>query len=732
METFPEVLKSAERLIYLKTVDSHQTVMLPAFTVEQTEELSKLPLAETPRPSLSAPQRDDSERLPPRSSAEDSSSNGDLTLRSYTTVLLGSTSVRVPSQFFQIESSDEESSSSLENNEFSSSGEDNLRDNESCPMLETLEKLHVESSHEVLKVAGRLDHHETLDSYQTHVLPTLTVEQTEDLSRLTVADSARPSFSVSRKNDPEKALFSSSSDNSFTSSSSEDVPIQSYRTALSDPLRFQIPSKFFEIESSDKESSCSFEDNELLSASEGNLHDNDKESRSYLEGTAFSPADEDDSPHKESFPKRYIKENVQNEMVIPVMKTDDRPLLPVAIMDASAVEEPGLASPKESQFAAGSSSNSFLDVDFLQQSKEADLLTEIYGVETRDRTLTEVPSVLPSDLSSRTVSKVPPQRSRISKVGRKFKKIFEIGKSKNRHKELQKLEPEGDSSDFDGKTKEPPTSSHRGIGHPTSHSSVSTLRDNWPFLAVAVETTESSILHSKGIAPSGQDSISSDVASSSANMHASAVETERPAPVQSSIPRDRGILTTDDAAITQRVNEMISTIVKNARAALECKLKDEISEPPCSLLDAATTQRINAMIKTIVSHARGALQYQLKENSSLDQPMKSNCESLLLATESSASPIIKESALCTVESLPGNLECLLQLEEIPSWTYHPDTWKESEVKISPAAPENINVEEDTEKLQGAGSSVASPNRASSEQSHDDLTNNSTVLRAQED
>ena len=599
VETFPEVLKSAERLIYLKTVDSHQTVMLPAFTVEQTEELSKLPLAETPRPSLSAPQRDDSERLPPRSSAEDSSSNEDVTLRSYTTVLLGSTSVRVPSQFFQIESSDEESSSSLENNEFSSSGEDNLRDNESCPMLETLEKLHVESSHEVLKVAGRLDHHKTLDSYQTHVLPTLTVEQTEDLSRLTVADSARPSFSVPRKNDPEKALFSSSSDNSFTSSSSEDVPIRSYRTALGDSLWF------------------------------------------------------------------------------------------------------------------------------------------------------------------------------------------------------------------------------------------------------ALETTESSILHSKGIAPSGQDSISSDVASSSANLYASAVETERPAHVQSSIPRDRGILTTDDAAITQRVNEMISTIVKNARAALECKLKDEISEPPCSLsdavttqrinemintivnnaraalkyklkdaemslceqsmksssessllatepflspnakdslsiiteisqgnlectlqdisrrpssetsfspflvenretagqeppcslLDAATTQRINAMIKTIVSHARGALQYQLKENSSLDQPMKSNCESLLLATESSASsasPIIKESASCTVESLPGNLECLLQLEEIPSWTYHPDTWKESEVKISPAAPENINVEEDTEKLQGAGSSVASRNRASSEQSHDDLTNNSTVFRAQED
>lgn len=596
VETFPEVLKSAERLIYLRTVDSHQTVMLPAFTVEQTEELSKLPLAETPRPSLSAPQRDDSQRLPPRSSAEDSSSNEDVTLRSYTTVLLGSTSVRVPSQFFQIESSDEESSSSLENNEFSSSGEDNLRDNESCPMLETLEKLHVESSHEVLKVAGRLDHHKTLDSYQTHVLPTLTVEQTEDLSRLTVADSARPSFSVPRKNDPEKALFSSSSDNSFTSSSSEDVPIRSYRTALGDPLWF------------------------------------------------------------------------------------------------------------------------------------------------------------------------------------------------------------------------------------------------------ALETTESSILHSKGIAPSGQDSISSDVASSSANLYASAVETERPAPVQSSISRDRGILTTDDAAITQRVNEMISAIVKNARAALECKLKDEISEPPCSLsdavttqrinemintivnnaraalkyklkdaemslceqsmksssessllatepflspnakdslsiiteisqgnlectlqdisrrpssetsfspflvenretagqeppcslLDAATTQRINAMIKTIVSHARGALQYQLKENSSLDQPMKSNCESLLLATESSASPIIKESASCTVESLPGNLECLLQLEEIPSWTYHPDTWKESEVKISPAAPENINVEEDTEKLQGAGSSVASRNRASSEQSHDDLTNNSTVFRAQKD
>ena len=847
VETFPGVLKSAERLIYLKTVDSHQTVMRPAFTVEQTEDLSKLPLAETPRPSLSAPQRDDSERPPPRSSAEDSSSNEDVTLSSYTTVLLGSTSVRVPSQFFQIESSDKESSSSLENNEFSSSGEDNLRDNESYPMLETLEKLHVESSHEVLKVAGRLDHHKTLDSYQTHVLPTLTGEQTEDLSRLTVADSARPSFSVPRKNDPEKALFSSSSDYSFTSSASEDVPISSYRTALSDPLWFQIPSKFFQIESSDKESSCSFEDNEFLSASESNLSDNDKESRSYLEGTAFSPADEDDSPHKESFPKRYIQENVQNEMLIPVMKTDDRPLLPVAIMDASAVEEPGLASPKESQFAAGSSSHSFLDIDFLQQSKEADfnysISTELYGVEKRDRTLTEVPSsVLSSDLSPRTVSKVPPQRSRISEVGRKFKKIFKIGNSKNKHKELQKLEPEGDSSDFDGKTEEPPTSGHWGIGHPTSHSSVSTLRDNCPFLAVAVETTESSILHSKGIAPSGQDSISSDVASSSANLYASAIETERPATVQSSIPRDRGILTTDDAAITQRVNEMISTIVKNARAALECKIKDEISEPPCSLsdavttqrinemintivnnaraaskcklkdaemslceqsmkssskssllatepflspnakdslsiiteisqgnrectlqdisrrpssetsfspflaenretagqeppcslLDTATTRRINAMIKTIVSHARGALQYQLKENSSLDQPMKSNCESLLLATESSASPIIKESASCAVESLPGNLECLLQLEEIPSWTDHPDTWKESEVEISPAAPENINVEEDTEKLQGAGSSVASRNSTSSEESHDDLTNNPNVFRAQED
>lgn len=662
VETFPEVLKSAERLIYLKTVDSHQTVMLPAFTVEQTEELSKLPLAETPRPSLSAPQRDDSERLPLRSSAEDSSSNEDVTLRSYTTVLLGSTSVRVPSQFFQIESSDKESSSSLENNEFSSSGEDNLRDNESCPMLETLEKLHVESSHEVLKVAGRLDHHKTLDSYQTHVLPTLTVEQTEDLSRLTVADSARPSFSVPRKNDPEKALFSSSSDNSFTSSSSEDVPIQSYRTALNDPLWFQIPSKFFQIESSDEESSCSFEDNERLSASEGNLHDNDKESRSYLEGTAFSPADEDDSPHKESFPKRYIQKNVQNEMVIPVMKTDDRPLLPVAIMDASAVEEPGLASPKESQFAAGSSSHSFLDVDFLQQSKEADLLTEIYGVEKRDRTLTEVPSVLPSDLSSRTVSKVPPQRSRISKVGRKFKKIFEIGKSKNRHKELQKLEPEGDSSDFDGKTKEPPTSSHQGIGHPTSHSSVSTLRDNWPFLAVAVETTESSILHSKGIAPSGQDSISSDVASSSANLYASAVETERPAPVQSSIPRDRGILTTDDAAITQRVNEMISTIVKNARAALEYKLKDEISEPPCSLSDAVINQRINEMINTIVNNARAALKYKLKdaEMSLCEQSMKSSSESSLLATEPFQSPNAKDRLSIITEISQGNLECTLQ------------------------------------------------------------------------
>ena len=662
VETFPEVLKSAERLIYLKTVDSHQTVMLPAFTVEQTEELSKLPLAETPRPSLSAPQRDDSERLPLRSSAEDSSSNEDVTLRSYTTVLLGSTSVRVPSQFFQIESSDKESSSSLENNEFSSSGEDNLRDNESCPMLETLEKLHVESSHEVLKVAGRLDHHKTLDSYQTHVLPTLTVEQTEDLSRLTVADSARPSFSVPRKNDPEKALFSSSSDNSFTSSSSEDVPIQSYRTALNDPLWFQIPSKFFQIESSDEESSCSFEDNERLSASEGNLHDNDKESRSYLEGTAFSPADEDDSPHKESFPKRYIQKNVQNEMVIPVMKTDDRPLLPVAIMDASVVEEPGLASPKESQFAAGSSSHSFLDVDFLQQSKEADLLTEIYGVEKRDRTLTEVPSVLPSDLSSRTVSKVPPQRSRISKVGRKFKKIFEIGKSKNRHKELQKLEPEGDSSDFDGKTKEPPTSSHQGIGHPTSHSSVSTLRDNWPFLAVAVETTESSILHSKGIAPSGQDSISSDVASSSANLYASAVETERPAPVQSSIPRDRGILTTDDAAITQRVNEMISTIVKNARAALEYKLKDEISEPPCSLSDAVINQRINEMINTIVNNARAALKYKLKdaEMSLCEQSMKSSSESSLLATEPFQSPNAKDRLSIITEISQGNLECTLQ------------------------------------------------------------------------
>ena len=782
VETFPEVLKSAERLIHLKTVDSHQTVMLPAFTVQQTEDLSKLPLAETRRPSLSAPQRDDSERPPPRSSAEDSSSNEDVTLSSHTTVLLGSTSVRVPTQFFHIESSDKESSSSLENNEFSSSGEDNLRDNESSPMLETLEKLHVERSHEVLKVAGRLDHHKTLDSYQSHVLPTLTVEQTEDISRLTVADTARPSFSVPRKNDPEKALFSSSSDISFTSSSSEDVPIRSYRTALSDPLWFQIPSHFFQIESSDKESSCSFEDNEFLSASEGSLtpkppsiivgrsdgdldnfteewesessllreastdelgtlkssivgartsssqpstteqivmkpsvestiytptpmsesdisvsypdvrsslntsswprkHEGiqqasveesndssykaslddpwwcktpphffrsrspDKESRSYSEVTAFSSADEDDSPHKESFPKRYIQENVQKEMVIPVMKTDDEPLLPVAIMDASAVEEPGLASPNESQFAAGSSSHSFLDVDFLQQPKEADfndsISTELYGVEKRDRTLTEVPSSMISpDLSPRTVSKVPPQRSRISKVGRKFKKLFKIGKSKNRHNELQKLEPEGDSSDFDSKTEEPPTSSHRGTGHPTSHSSVSTLRDNWPFLEVAVETTESSILQSKVIAPSGQGSISSDVASSSANLYASAIETERPAPVQSSRPRDRGIFTTDDAATTQRVNEMISTIVKNARAALECKLKDEISECPCSLSDAVTIQRINEMINTIVNNARAALKYKLKdaEMSLCEQSMKSSSESSLLATEPSLSP----------------------------------------------------------------------------------------------
>ena len=680
-ETFPEVLKSAERLLYLKTVDSHQTVMLPAFTVEQTEDLSKLPLAETPRPSLSAPQRDDSERPPPRSSAEDSSSNEDVTLSSYTTVLLGSTSVRVPSQFFQIESSDKESSSSLENNEFSSSGEDNLRDNESCPMLETLEKLHVESSHEVLKVAGRLDHHfNTVNSYQTHVLPILTGEQTEDLSRLTVADSARPSFSVPRKNDPEKALFSSSSDKSFMSSSSEDVSISSYRTALSDPLWFHIPSKFFQIESSDKESSCSFEDNEFLSASEGNLSDNDKESRSYLEGTAFSPADEDDSPHKQSFPKRYIQENVQNEMVIPVMKTDDRPLLPVAIMDTSAVEEPGLASPKESQFTAGSSAHSFLDVDFQQQSKEADfnysISTELYGVVKRDRTLTEVPSsVISSDLSPRTISKVPPQRSRISAVGLKFKKIFKIGNSRNRHKELQKLEPEGDSSDFDGKTEEPPPSS------PTSHSSVSTLRDNWPFLAVAVETTKSSILHSKGIAPSGQDSISSDVVSSSANLYASAIETERPAPVQSSIPRDRGILTTDDAAITQRVNEMISTIVKNARAALECKLKDGISEPPCSLSDAVTTQRINEMINTIVNNARAALKCKLKdaEMSLCEQSMKSSSESSLLATELFLSPNAKDSLSIITEISQGNLECTLQdISRRPS----------SETSFSPFLVEN--------------------------------------------
>ena len=138
------------------------------------------------------------------------------------------------------------------------------------------------------------------------------------------------------------------------------------------------------------------------------------------------------------------------------------------------------------------------------------------------------------------------------------------------------------------------------------------------------------------------------------------------------------------------------------------------------------------MIDTIVNHARGALQYQLKEDSSLDQSMKSNCESLLLATESSRSPIIEESASCAVESLPGDLECLLQLEEISSRTDHPDTRKESEVEISPAAPENINVGEDTEKLQGAGSSAASHNCPSEKESHDDLSNISPVFRAQED
>ena len=596
------------------------------------------------------------------------------------------------------------------------------------------------------------------------------------------------------------------STSSLTSSSNEDVPIRSYKTALSGPSSFQRPHQFFHIETSDKESTSSFEDNEFSSASEGDLHDN--ESCTILKTH--------ENIHVETFPEvlksaerlTYLKTVDSHQTVMlpafTVEQTEDLSKLPLA-----ETPRPSLSAPR------------LTVADSARPS-----------------------SVISSDLSPRTDSKVPPQRSRISKVGRKFTKVFKIGKSKNRHKELQKLEPEGDSSDFDGRTEEPPTSSHWGIGHPTSHSSVSTLRDNWPFLAVAVETTESAILHSIGIAPPGQDSISSDVASSSANLYASAIETERLAPVQSSIPRDRGILTTDDAAITQRVNEMISTIVKNARAALECKLKDEISEPPCSLsdavttqrinemintivnnaravlkyklkdaemllceqsmksssessllgtepylspnrkdslsiiteisqgnlectlqlqdisrrpssetsfspflvenretagqeppcslLDTATTQRINEMINTIVNHARGALQYQLKENSSLEQSMKSNFESLLLATESSPSPIIKESASRAVESLPGDLECLLQLEEIPSWTDNPDTWKESEVKISPAAPENINVEEDTEKLQGAGSSAASRNSPSSEESHDDLTNISTVFRAQED
>ena len=472
LEKFPDVLKSAEPSYHQKTVDSHQTVVLPTFTLEKTEDLSKLPLAETPRPSLSAPQRDDSERPPPRSPAEDSSLNEEVTLSSYITVLLGPSSVQVPSQFFQIESSEKESSSSSS----SSAGEDNLRDNESCPMLETLEKLHVERSHEVLKGAGRLDYHKTLVSHQSLVLPTLTVEQTEDILRLTVADTARPS-SVPRKNDPEKALSESSSDNSFTLSSSEDIPIRSYRTALGDPLSFQIPSQFFQIESLDKESSCSSEDDEFFPASEPHLSPNAKDSLSII-----------------------------NEIS--------------------------------------------------QGNRECTLNLQ--------------------DIS-------------------------------------------------------------RGPSSETS------------FSPVFVENRESA----------GQ-------------------------------------------------------------------------EPPCSLLDAATTQRIKEMINTIVNHARGALQYQLKEDSSLDQSMKSNCESLLLATKSSRSPIIEESASCTVESLPGDLECLLQLEEISSRTDHPDTWKESEVEISPAAPENINVGEDTEKLQGAGSSAASHNCPSEKESHDDLSNISTVFRAQED
>jgi len=798
-----------------------------------------------------------------------SSSNEDVPLHRYKTALVGSSSFQMMSQFSRRRSPDKESNSSLEDNDFSAESLKQASVGSSSQFQPPTSRLQ-DDSRSLTGFEGSVDQDDTsvVASYPRNVVEgqnPVYPEVSRDLRAVT--------FKSLPALQPPDTTFEKSKEQPIKPTTGQTSEVKSSPCIVASIIVGRSDGDLgnfteeWEIESSLLREASTDELGTLKSSMVGARTSSSQPStteqivmKPSVESTIYTPTPMSESDISVSYPDVRSplntsswprkREGIQQASVEESNDSSYKAGLndpQDAIMDASAVEEPGLASLKESQFGASSSSHSFVDVDFRQQSKEADfnysISTELYGVEKRDRTLTEVPSsMISSDLFPRTVSKVPPQRSRISKVGRKFKKLFKIGKSKNRHKELQKLEPEGDCSDFDGKTEEPPTLSHRGIGHPTSHSSVSTLRDNWPFLAVAVETTESSILHSKGIAPSGQDSISSDVASSSANLYASTIETERPAPVQSSRPKDNGILTTDDAATTQRVNEMISTIVKNARAALECKLKDEISEPPCSLsdavtnqrinemintivnnaraalkyklkdaemslceqsmksssessllatepflspnakdslsiiteisqgnlectlqdisrrpssetsfspflvenretagqesscslLDTATTQRINEMINTIVNHARGALQYQLKENASFDQSIESNCESLLLATESSPSPTIKESASRTVESLPGDLECLLQLEEIPSWTDHPDIWKESEVKISPAAPENINVEEDTEKLQGAGSSIASRNSPSSEESHDDLTNISTVFRAQED
>ncbi|CAH3043204.1 unnamed protein product [Porites lobata] len=87
----------------------------------------------------------------------------------------------------------------------------------------------------------------------------------------------------------------SSSDNSFKSLSNEDVPLHRYNTALVGSSSFQ--SQFSRSRSPDKESNSSLEDNDVSSASKGNLREGELfptlETR---EGTLVSGLDELESP----------------------------------------------------------------------------------------------------------------------------------------------------------------------------------------------------------------------------------------------------------------------------------------------------------------------------------------------------------------------------------------------------------------------------------------------------